>query len=310
MNSDVELYKKHRPTKLSEVVGQADAIRMLTEMGRKNAIPHTLLFSGPSGCGKTTLARILREKLQCGDKDFHELNAADDRGIDIVREIRQHSGLAPITGKCRIWLIDETHQLTSQAQESFLKLLEDTPRHVYFFLATTDPAKLKKTIITRCTEIRVVPLKDGDAKKLIIDIAKAEGKAIEEDVVAKIVELSEGSARKALVLLHQVINMECEGDKLDALQKADSNRQAIEIARALMNPKVRWPEIAAIIKNVEEEPETIRRIILGYMATVSLSKSNPVREVQIIEAFLEPFFNSGRAGLVQACAVVVLQSGR
>lgn len=307
--SGIELFKKYRPKRFSDLVGQNDAVRMLTEMGRKGSIPHTLLLTGESGCGKTTIARILREKLKCGDKDFQELNAADDRGIDIIREIRQHSGLAPMTGACRIWLIDEVHQLTPQAQESFLKLLEDTPKHVYFFLATTDPGKLKKTIITRCTEIKVSPLKPSDAKKLLTTVSEAEGKAVEPDVMEKIVELAEGSARKLLVLLHQIIDLTSEEEKLTALQKADVKQAAVAIAKALMNPRTKWPEIAAIIKSVEEEPETIRRIVLGYVGAVALNKPNPIREVQILEAFLEPYYNSNKAGLIQSCAVVVLQKG-
>src|SRR5690606_3369465 len=108
-------------------------------------IPHAMLFTGPSGCGKTTLARILRVKLRCSDNDFQEINAADFRGIDSIRSMRQQVGAAPLGGDSRIWLIDEAHSMTADAQNAFLKLLEDTPRHVYFFLATTDPQKLKKT---------------------------------------------------------------------------------------------------------------------------------------------------------------------
>jgi len=302
-----ELYKRYRPTKFFEVLGQDDAVKMLSEMGRKGAIPHTILFTGESGCGKTTLARILRDKLKCGEKDFQEVNAADDRGIDIVREIRQHSGLSPLSGPCRIWLIDECHQLTPQAQESFLKLLEDTPKHVYFFLCTTDPSKLKKTIITRSTEIRVKPLKPADQKKVIANVMAGEGKTIEEDVVEKIVEIAEGSARKALVLLHQVIDLTSEAEKIAALQRADGKRAAVEIAKLLMNPKTKWPEVAAVIKSVDEDPESIRWMVMGYVTAVALNKPNPIREVSIIEAFQEPFFNSKKAGLVQACAVILLR---
>jgi len=251
------------------------------------------------------LARILKDKLKCGDADFCEMNAADDKGIDIIRELKQRSGLAPIQGPCRIWLIDECANLTPQAQEAFLKLLEDTPKHVYFFLATTDPQKLKKTIITRSTEIRLKPLKPPMLKKLVQDVTAKEGKQIEADVVEKIADIAEGSARKALVLLHQVIDLGSEESKLEALQKADLKRVGIDIARALIKG-AKWPEVAGLLKTVDEEPETIRRIILGYMTTVAISKPNPVREINVIEAFLEPFYASGKAGLVQACAVVTL----
>ena len=223
----------------------------------------------------------------------------------MARELKQRSGLSPIQGPCRIWLIDECANMTPQAQECLLKLLEDTPKHVYFFLCTTDPQKLKKTIITRATEIRVKPLKPAVLKELVLDVVAKEGKTIESDVADKIADIAEGSARKALVLLHQVIDLSSEDEKLEALQKADLKRVGIDIARALIKG-AKWPEVAGLLKTVDEEPETIRRIILGYMTTVSLSKPNPVREINIIEAFLEPFYNTGKAGLVQACAVVTL----
>lgn len=304
-----ELYKKYRPQSFKDVLGQEDAIRMLTEMGRKGAIPHTILFTGESGTGKTTLARILKDKLKCGDADFCEMNAADDKGIDIIRELRSRAGLAPIQGPCRIWLIDECANLTPQAQEAFLKLLEDTPKHVYFFLATTDPQKLKKTIITRSTEIRTKPLKPAVLKQLVLDVVAKEGKTIEPDVADKIAEIAEGSARKALVLLHQVIDMGDEADKLDALQKVDAKRAAVEIAKALMNPSTRWPAVAAIIKGVEEDPESIRRMVLGYVGAVALNKPNPVREIQIMECFEGNYFNTGKAGLVMSCASAIFAVG-
>lgn len=279
---------------------------MLVEMGRKGSIPHTILFTGESGTGKTTLARILKDKLKCGDADFCEMNAADDKGIDMARELKQRSGLSPIQGPCRIWLIDECQNLTGPAQECLLKLLEDTPKHVYYFLATTDPQKLKKTIITRSTEIRTKPLKPAVLKKLVLDVVGKEGKQIESDVADKIADIAEGSARKALVLLHQVIDLSSEEAKLESLQKSDLKRVGIDIARALIKG-AKWPEVAALLKTVDEEPETIRRIILSYMVSVSLGKPNPVKEIGIIEAFLDPFYNSGKAGLVQACAVVTLK---
>lgn len=303
-----ELYKRYRPQNFKEVLGQDDAVRMLNEMGRKGSIPHTLLFTGDSGTGKTTLARILKAKLRCGDADFCEMNAADDKGIDMARELKQRSGLAPIQGPCRIWLIDECANMTPQAQECLLKLLEDTPKHVYYFLCTTDPQKLKKTIITRSTEIRTKPLKPAVLKQLVLDVVAKEEKQIEPDVADKIADIAEGSARKALVLLHQVIDLGSEDEKLEALQKADLKRVGIDIARALIKG-AKWPEIAALLKTVDEEPETIRRIILGYATTCALSKPNPVREITVIEAFLEPYYNTGKAGLVQSCAVVTL-SGR
>ena len=300
-----ELYKKHRPSNFKQVVGQPDAVRMLVEMGKNKNIPHVLLLTGGSGTGKTTIARILRDKLKCSNADYTELNAAKDRGIEIVRDIDRTAGLSPIAGPVRVWTIDEFHQVTSQAQEAFLKVLEDTPKHVYFFLCTTDPQKLKRTIITRCTEIKLKNIAASDMRRLVGGVAEDEGKPVTGDVQDKIVEIAEGSARRALVLLHQTINLSSEDEQLDALSKADVKRVAFELCQILMKAKPSWKEISSIIKSVEDEPESIRWMVLGYANKVALGNGNTKRAIQIIESFSEPYYNTKRAGLIHSCALIV-----
>lgn len=299
-----ELYKRHRPQKFSDVVGQTQAVRTLNDLGRRKAVPHTLLFHGASGCGKTTLARILRQKLRCGDADFVELNCADFRGIDMVRGLARTMQLAPLQGPCRVWLIDEVHQLTAAGQDAILKLLEDTPPHVYFMLATTDPQKLKRTIRTRCTEIKVVPLKPATMAKLLRATAEAEDAGLADSVVEELVEHADGSARKALVLLHQIIGIDNEADQLAAIAGADPKQQGIEIARTLLNRSTTWPTMAAVLRGVDEDPEGLRHMVQAYAAKVLLGQNN-ARAVDMLQAFRDNFFDSKRAGLVLACWEVI-----
>src|SRR6516162_10204948 len=110
----MELYKKYRPTCFNDVIGQDAAVLTLTKLIRAKKVPHALILSGPSGVGKTTIARILQKVLDCADWSFEEINAADTRGIDTVRAVRQSMSLAPIGGKSRIFLFDEAHQLTKK----------------------------------------------------------------------------------------------------------------------------------------------------------------------------------------------------
>jgi DNA polymerase III subunit gamma/tau len=193
-----ELYKRYRPKTLKGVVGQDGPVSSLQRLIDKDRMPHAILFTGPSGSGKTTIGRILKDVLQCGDADFVELNCADFKGIDNVREIRRFSGMAPMDGKCRIWLIDEAHKMTNDAQNAFLKLLEDTPKHVYFMLATTDPQKLIKTIHTRCTEVKLSVLKAPDLERILRRVIDKEDLKVSDEVVDEIVEAADGSARQSL----------------------------------------------------------------------------------------------------------------
>jgi DNA polymerase-3 subunit gamma/tau len=300
-----ELYKKHRPTSFKEVVGQDAAIRMLVGFGKQKAIPHAILFAGPSGCGKTTIGRILRTKLKCSDHDFHEMDNADLRGIDVVRDIKARVGLSPMGGKSRVWLIDEAHKLTGDAQGALLKILEDTPSHVYFMLATTDPDKLLKTIRTRCTLILTKLLNPKDMGKLLTDIAGKEDFSLSDEVRDKIIEGAEGSPRKGLVLLNSIMGVEGEDNQLEVIEKAGAKEEGIALCRALLKDTP-WQGVVKILKGLEEEPESIRRMVLGYASTVMMGSPKVAAKAYLIfDSFRESFFYTGKAGLIGACYEVV-----
>lgn len=301
-----ELYKRHRPKTLDELIGQPEAVRTLKKLlAKPEQFPHTIMLAGASGVGKTTVARILKRELGCSNNDFHELNCADDRGVETVRGIRSRMNLSPVNGKCRIWLIDEAHKLTSDAQNAFLKPLEDTPDHVYFILCTTEPNKLISTIRTRSTQINLSALKQDDLQRLIVAVAKREKVKLSEEVSIKIAENADGSARKALVLLNSVIGLDDEDEMLDAIAKSDVKKQAIEIARVLIKPGVKWEQVRAVLAEVDldaESPEQLRYMILGYASSIMLKggKLTP-RAALILEAFADPYYNSGKAGLIRSC---------
>lgn len=240
----------------------------------------------------------MADKLNCHDYDFVELNASEARGIDEIRSIERQMAFRPMSGESRVWLIDECHQLTGAAANAFLKPLEDTPDHVYFMLATTEPQKIIRTIRTRCTEIKLSPIDWRELESLVKQVADSEQRQISDDVVDQIVKMSDGSARQALVLLHQVIGLDGDESQLAALEAGDYERQGIDLARALMQKKP-WSEIAKILKNIQEDPEKVRYVVLGYATTVLLS--NKPRAYLIIEAFRDNFYDSKKAGLVAAC---------
>lgn len=303
----MEFYKRYRPTMFKHVIGQEDAVSTLQKLlEHKETFPHALLFTGPSGTGKTTFARILQKKLECSDTDFKEVNCADFRGVDMVRDIRLKYNMGTLGGESRIYLIDEAHQLSKDAQNALLKMLEDTPDHVYFMLATTEPGKLLRTIQTRTTEIRTRALTIGELAILLGDVCCKEKLTISEAVSDRIVECADGSARKALVLLNQVINLDGEETQLSAVLSSDTKHQSIEIARAILNPRARWADVAKLLKAIDEEPEAIRRLVLAYASSVILGggKLAP-RAYLIVSAFRDHFFDCGKAGLVAAAYEVV-----
>jgi len=303
-----ELYKVHRPKSFKSVVGQDAAVRTLQTLLKKGKLPHTILLTGPSGCGKTTIARILRSKLNCNEHDYLEIDCADTNGIDMVRDIKQRVERLPLGGKdsAKLFLLDECHQLTSQAQESLLKTLEDTPSYAYFILGTTIPNKLKETIKTRCTEIKLVSISDADLMSIVKAVCKKEEKTLSDAVIRKVAESARGSARQCLVWLHQIINLPDEESQLAALSLPDAEATAIDIARKLMDNKSTWDDVAKLLKAAEQDPETIRRCILGYASASLLNMSGAgvekgaraKRAALLLESFEEHLFNSGKPGLV------------
>lgn len=302
----MELYKKYRPTALKDVLGQDSAIKILRSFKEKG-LPHALLFSGPSGVGKTTIARILKIMLKCSDLDFQEANCADFRGIDMVRDIREKISLSPVNGRSRIWLIDEAGELTLSAQKAFLKILEDTPNHVYFFLATTDPQKIIKTVRNRCTEIKLGLVDDGSIHEILDQVIGCEGIHISEEVKNGVVDAAEGSPRKALVLLNQIMGIEDDEQRLEIVTKGDSDSKGIEIARGLIKTNISWVQMSRILKEVKEDPETVRWIVLGYAKSCMMGgKGNTAkRAYQVFNSFRDNFYDSKQAGLAGACWEVI-----
>lgn len=203
-------------------------------------------------------------------------------------------------------LVHNCHQLTTNAQDAFLKELEDTPEWVYFILSTTDPHKLKNTVRTRATDIVVRPLNHKDMTTLLLKVLKKEKKQLEETVLDKLCDHAEGSARKALVILNSIIDLKDEEEQLETIQKSDVQHQAIEIARALLDTRTKWPVMAKLIKAVEEDAESLRWMVLGYMEAVMLGGGKmAARAMDIHNVFAEPFYNTKRTGLTACCWEVI-----
>jgi DNA polymerase-3 subunit gamma/tau len=294
----MSLYLRYRPSELSEIKGNTDIVQSLEKMLSNPAMfPHSTLLYGQSGCGKTTLARIIASRLGCVGDDLRELNASDVNGVDTVREIIKNSQYAPLEGSCRVWIMDEAAKLTGAAQQAFLKILEDTPPHVYFILATTDPEKLLSTIKGRCQQFQVKPLTDSQMFSLLRKIVREEGEILEQEVYDQIIQDSLCHPRNALQILEQVLSVAPERRLEMAKQTAEVQSQAIELCRALINHES-WNKVNKILVGLKgQEEETIRRIVLGYCQAILLKEDN-TRAGLIMEEMFDPFYNTGFPGLV------------
>jgi DNA polymerase III gamma/tau subunit len=304
----MSLYHKYRPTTFDKVLGCETTVAKLKNMVQRGTVPNVILFLGPSGTGKTTLARILKAELKCSDLDFVELNSASYRGIDSIREIQRLMHLAPADGPVRVWLLDEVASLSKDAMNASLKMLEDQPKHVYFFLCTTDPGKLLPAIRTRCCEMPVQALTDDAQTLLVQRVAKKESLEITEQVVSSIVTAAQGSARTALVLLDSIANLDPEQQAKAVEAKLEQEFESIHLCRALIKGSP-WIKVSKILKGVKGEPEELRRGIIGYARTVLLNEGS-FQAYNVIKAFESPFYDSGTAGLAAACydAIATKQS--
>jgi DNA polymerase-3 subunit gamma/tau len=301
----MSLYLKYRPKDLAEVKGNESALSTLEGMlSDLESCPHSFLLHGPTGCGKTTIARIIADRLGCKGSDFSEVDSGDFRGIDTIREIRRNSNFRALESGCRVWMIDECHKLTNDAQNALLKILEEPPKHVYFILCTTEPQKLIATVKGRCSQFQMKPLSETQMYGLLRRIVHGEKENLDKEIYDIIVRDSLGFPRNAIVILEQVLKVDTEKRAEVAQQVAAQQAEGIELCRALIN-KVPWKKVSTILTNLrDQEAESIRRMVLGYCQAILL-KSDLHQAGVVLEVFLDPFYDSGFPQLVYACYKVI-----
>ena len=202
------LYRKYRPSSLEELVGQSDAVQLISEQIKNSNLSHAYLFSGPRGVGKTSLARIIATTIGCDPVfDITEIDAASHNKVDDVRELNDSVNfIASSPGKKRVFILDEVHMLSNAASNAFLKTLEEPPEHVIFILATTEPERVIETIRSRTTQIAFKRIKNADIITSLEKISKAEKIKVSKDVLEYIANQSDGSLRDAINLFEQTFS--------------------------------------------------------------------------------------------------------
>jgi DNA polymerase-3 subunit gamma/tau len=204
------LYRAYRPKSLDEIVGQEHITSTLSKALKSGRISHAYLFSGPRGVGKTSIARILAHQLNglpytddSAHLDIIEIDAASNRRIDEIRDLRDKVYIAPSSGKYKVYIIDEVHMLTREAFNALLKTLEEPPEHAIFILATTEAHKLPETIISRTQHYTFKPVERAKVVTHLSDIAKKEKIVITREALELLADHGEGSFRDSISLLDQ-----------------------------------------------------------------------------------------------------------
>lgn len=224
--ADLALYRKHRPQTFQHLVGQDHVRRTLLNAIKAGHLSHAYLFCGPRGTGKTTTARLVAKAINCinpsqeGEScnkcdycvmmsegrlvDLIEIDAASNRGIDEIRDLREKIKFAPSQAPHKVYIIDEVHMMTTPAFNALLKTLEEPPSHAYFILATTEVHKVPETIVSRCQRFDFHRIDETVMIERLKEVARTENVKFEEAGLALIAKAAEGGLRNAISLLEQI----------------------------------------------------------------------------------------------------------
>ena len=285
-DSSIALYRKYRPKSFDEVRNQEHIVRVLEGAVKKDTIPHALLFTGSRGTGKTTVARIFARAIGAKDTDIYEIDAASNRGIDDIRELREAVHTLPYESPYKVYIIDEVHMLTKEAFNALLKTLEEPPHHVVFVLATTEQDKLLDTITSRCQVFQFRAPTRTALATMVTEISKKEKFKLGAGSAELIATAADGSFRDALGITQKV--MMASGDtKADADEVADivgaPKNELLGKLLMAFHTKDSASGLEAVAKAVEShvDMKLFMRLFMERVRTVILLRNN-ARDIESV----------------------------
>lgn len=271
------LYRKYRPQNFADVRGQEAVVTALEGALKSGNVPHALLFSGSRGTGKTSIARIFASALGTSPIDIYEIDAASNRGIDDIRELREAVHTLPYESKHKVYIIDEVHMLTKEAFNALLKTLEEPPAHVVFILATTEPDKLLDTITSRCQVFSFKAPSRELLRETVTDVAAKESFTLSPDGADLVALAADGSFRDALGITQKVImaspDAHADADEVAGIIGAPKGTLVMDIIDAL-HTRDTARALAAIAAAYEQniDMQLLVRLILERMRAVMLAR--------------------------------------
>lgn len=295
------LYRKYRPSGFDEVRNQDHIVNVLKGAIQKKMVPHALLFTGSRGTGKTTVARIFARAIGANDVDVYEIDAASNRGIDDIRELKESVHTLPYESPYKVYIIDEVHMLTKEAFNALLKTLEEPPAHVIFILATTEKDKLLDTITSRCQVFEFRAPTREELREVILGVAKKEKYTMEAPVADVIALAADGSYRDALGITQKVI-MASGDDLLSADEVADivgapKNILLQQLLTALVTKDVeKGLAVLSKVASSRVDMKLFYKLFLERIRSVMIVRHNPAsfealtaqfsaEEVELIKAY-------------------------
>lgn len=309
------LYRVYRPQSFGDLVGQEAVTRTLRNAIKEKRISHAYLFNGPRGTGKTTAAKIFAKAVNClnpqdGDPcnecracisvqqeetmDIIEIDAASNRGIDEIRDLRDKVNLGTSSLTYKVYIIDEVHMLTQEAFNALLKTLEEPPSHVIFIFATTEPHKLPLTIISRCQRFDFHHISLQGLMHLLRSVSDRQGIQVADDTLMHIARFSEGGGRDALSVLDQAYSFAGDAVTMDDIHLITgtlSNDMLQSLIR-LLQARDRAKVIALIDETLSsgKDPEQVVRGMIQYARDLLVYQNAPLLEEMQARIALEPEF--------------------
>lgn len=250
--SDV-LYRKYRPAKFSDVVGQDHVVKVLESESISGEISHAYLFAGTRGTGKTSVARIFANSIGTSKNDIYEIDAASNTSVDDIRSLNESVFTLPFESKYKVYILDEVHMLSKSASNALLKTLEEPPKHVVFILATTETHKIPETILSRCEVYTFKKPSQEVLKKHVTSVCKKEGSTIEDSSAELIALLGDGSFRDTLGILQKILSY--SGDKKISEEEVRlvTGAPAVELVHSVVE--------SIVNKNLNLGLETVKKAV-------------------------------------------------